>query len=159
MQNIKSTLLKTKEFMTYLCGCHGNLVIIATMYVADTYCPKEAPCQIWSQYNLRQRSYKIRKLMSPFQLAKRHGTTSCHRKHLLLLKAPFVIETISCYRRYYLFLETPLAIETTSCYRKHRLLSKDIFVRLRASYRTGFWSAQVIVQSRYYSTWHHCPSL
>ena len=46
MQNIKSTQLKTKEFMTYLCGCYGNLVIIATRYAADTYCPKEAPCQI-----------------------------------------------------------------------------------------------------------------
>ena len=28
---------KTNELLTYLCGCHGNLVTIATRY-----CPKEA---------------------------------------------------------------------------------------------------------------------
>ena len=53
-----SIQLKTKELGTYYCGCHGNLVTIATRYVADAYCPKEPPYQIWTQYDLRQRSYK-----------------------------------------------------------------------------------------------------
>ena len=35
--------LKTKELLTYYCGCHGNLVIIAMRYMADAYCPKEIP--------------------------------------------------------------------------------------------------------------------
>ena len=35
-----------KELLTYLCGYYGNLVIIAGRYVADAYCPREAPCQI-----------------------------------------------------------------------------------------------------------------
>ena len=46
MPNIKSMQLKTKELLTYFCGYRGNLVAIATKYVADAYCPKEAPCQI-----------------------------------------------------------------------------------------------------------------
>ena len=29
--------LKTKELLTYHCGCHGNLVNIVTRYVADAY--------------------------------------------------------------------------------------------------------------------------
>ena len=61
-----SIQLKTKELLTYCCGCHGNLVTIATRYVADAiatryvadaYCPKEPPYQIWTQYDLRQMSY------------------------------------------------------------------------------------------------------
>ena len=38
---IKSIQLKTKELLTYFCGYHGNLVTIATRYVADAYCPKK----------------------------------------------------------------------------------------------------------------------
>ena len=45
MLNMKSIRLKTKELLTYHCGCDGNLVIIAMSYVAD-YCPKEAPYQV-----------------------------------------------------------------------------------------------------------------
>ena len=30
---------KTKELMTYYCGCHGNLVTIAIRFVANVYCP------------------------------------------------------------------------------------------------------------------------
>ena len=123
--------VKTKELLTYLCGYHSNLVTTAMRYVADAYCLKEAPCQIWNQYDLRQRSYKVRKLMSPVQLAKHHGTTSCHWKRLLSSKAPLVIGATSCWDL--LLSETPLVIETTSCYRKHLLLSKDLFVRFRAS--------------------------
>ena len=59
--------------------------------------------------------------MSPFQLAKHHGTTSCHRKYLSL---PLVIGNTSCYRDYLLLSKTPLVIETTSRYRKHLLLSR-----------------------------------
>ena len=39
--NMDAIGLKTKELLTYHYGCHGNLVIIATRYVADAYCPKE----------------------------------------------------------------------------------------------------------------------
>ena len=45
--------IKTRELFGYYSGCHGNLVAIATMYVADAYYPKEAPCQIQNQYHLR----------------------------------------------------------------------------------------------------------
>ena len=41
MPNMNSTQPKTKQLVTYYCGCHGNLVTIATRYVADAYCPKE----------------------------------------------------------------------------------------------------------------------
>ena len=46
MPVIKSIRLKTKLSLTYHCGCHGNLGIIAASYVADVYCAKEVPCQI-----------------------------------------------------------------------------------------------------------------
>ena len=36
-----SILLKTKELLRYLCGCHGNIVTITTEYVADAYYPKD----------------------------------------------------------------------------------------------------------------------
>ena len=32
-------------------------VTIATRYVANVYCPKEALCQMWTQYGLKQTSY------------------------------------------------------------------------------------------------------
>ena len=60
MSHKDSIGLTTKELLTYYCGCHGNLVTIATRYVADAYCPKEPPYQIWTQSNLRQRSYKAK---------------------------------------------------------------------------------------------------
>ena len=41
----------------YHCDCHGNSVTIASRYVADAYLPKEPPYQIWTQSNLRQKSY------------------------------------------------------------------------------------------------------
>ena len=47
--------LKTNELLTYHCG-----VTMAMRYVADAYCPKEPPYQIWMQYNLRQWSNKCR---------------------------------------------------------------------------------------------------
>ena len=40
----------------YHCGFHGNLVTIATRFVAEAYHPKEPPYQIWIQYDTRQRS-------------------------------------------------------------------------------------------------------
>ena len=43
--NIKSIQLETKELLTYHCGCQGNLVI-AMRYVTAAYYSKEAPCQI-----------------------------------------------------------------------------------------------------------------
>ena len=52
--------LKTKELLMHHCGCHGNLVSIAMMYMADAYPPKERPYEIWTQCNLRQRSYKVK---------------------------------------------------------------------------------------------------
>ena len=44
MLNMGSIGRKTKELLTDHCGCHGNLVTIATRYVGDAYCLKEAPC-------------------------------------------------------------------------------------------------------------------
>ena len=38
--------LKTKEVLRYHCGCHSNIVTIATEYVVDACYPKEALCQI-----------------------------------------------------------------------------------------------------------------
>ena len=37
---------KTKELLTYYCSCQGNLVTIATRYVADAFCPKEPLYQL-----------------------------------------------------------------------------------------------------------------
>ena len=56
MPNMDSIWPKIKEFVTYYCGCHGNLVTIATRILADAYCPKEPPYQVWTQCNFRQRS-------------------------------------------------------------------------------------------------------
>ena len=42
-------IILDKELLTYHCGCHGNLVAIATRYVDDAYHPKEPPYQIWTQ--------------------------------------------------------------------------------------------------------------
>ena len=82
-------------------------------HVADALCPKEAPCQILSQHDLRQRSYKVRNLMS-FQLAKHHGTTSCYQKHLLLLRL-LVIGSTLCYLDYLLLLRVLLVVERRFC--------------------------------------------
>ena len=41
MPNIQPIELKTEELLTYLCGYHGNLVIIVTRYVADAIVPKK----------------------------------------------------------------------------------------------------------------------
>ena len=57
MPNMSSIQLKAKELLMFHSGCHGNWVTIAARYVADSYCPKQPPCQIWTQYNLRQVSY------------------------------------------------------------------------------------------------------
>ena len=46
MPNVDSIWLKTRELLTYHCGCHSNLVIIATRYEADVYHPKKGPYQI-----------------------------------------------------------------------------------------------------------------
>ena len=35
----------------------GNQVTIATKYVTNVYCHKEALCQMWTQYGLKQTSY------------------------------------------------------------------------------------------------------
>ena len=55
-----SIQIKTKELLTYHCSCHGNLVTIATINVADAYHLIEPSYQIWTQYDLRQRSYKVK---------------------------------------------------------------------------------------------------
>ena len=46
MPNVDSIWLKTKELLTYHYGCHSNQVTIATKYVTNVYCPKEALYQI-----------------------------------------------------------------------------------------------------------------
>ena len=55
--NVNPIHLKTKMLLMYHCGCHGNPVTIAMRYVADPCHPKEPPYQIWTQYDIRQRSY------------------------------------------------------------------------------------------------------
>ena len=42
MANMISIGLKAKEVLWHHCSYHGNLVTIATRYVANAYCPKEA---------------------------------------------------------------------------------------------------------------------
>ena len=46
MPNVKSIRFKTKELLKHHCGCHGNLVTIATRYVSDAYHPMKASYQI-----------------------------------------------------------------------------------------------------------------
>ena len=83
-----------------------------------------------------QRSYKAGKLMSLFQLAKHHGTTSCYRKYLLLSGLPLVIENTSCYRDYLFSSETPLVIGSTSCCRDHLFLWEGpLVIESTSSYR------------------------
>ena len=53
---------KTKELVTFSCGCHGNLVTIAMRFVANAYCNKEPPYQIWNQYNSLQ--FKTKELLT-----------------------------------------------------------------------------------------------
>ena len=55
-----SIRLKTKELLMYHCGCYGSQVTIARRYVADAYRPIEPAYQIWTQYDLRQKSYKVK---------------------------------------------------------------------------------------------------
>ena len=55
-----SIQFKSKELLTYHCGCHGNLVTTETRYVADAYRLIEPPYQILTQYDLRQRCYKVK---------------------------------------------------------------------------------------------------
>ena len=38
--NMGSIRPKTKELLTYYCGCHGNLVTIAARYVVDAFVPR-----------------------------------------------------------------------------------------------------------------------
>ena len=40
MLNMGSIGLETNELLTYQSGCHGNLVTIATRYVANAHSPK-----------------------------------------------------------------------------------------------------------------------
>ena len=72
---------EAKELVTYYCGCHGNIVTIATRYVADAYCPKEHPYQIWTQYDLRQRSYKAKCIRLRLRLADSRLTLSSSNYH------------------------------------------------------------------------------
>ena len=75
-------------------------------------------------------SYKVRKLI---QLAKCHGTTSCHRKHILsseyLLSsgASLIIEKTSRHREYFSSSGVPLIIGKTSRHREY-LLSLEVFL-------------------------------
>ena len=43
MPNMDSIRPKTKELVTYYCDSHGNLVTIATRFLADAYCPTKPP--------------------------------------------------------------------------------------------------------------------
>ena len=52
MPNMDSIRHKTKELLTYHCGCYGKLVTIAMEYVAGVYHPIKLPYQIWTQSDL-----------------------------------------------------------------------------------------------------------
>ena len=41
MPNMNSIPLMTKELLRYHCGCYGNIVTVATGYLADAYYSKE----------------------------------------------------------------------------------------------------------------------
>ena len=56
MLNIDSIRLQTKELLRFHSGRQGNHVTMARRYVTDSYCPKEPPYQISTQYDLRQRN-------------------------------------------------------------------------------------------------------
>ena len=45
MPNVDSIWLKTNKLLSYHYGCHSNLVIIATRYVADAYHPNKGSCK------------------------------------------------------------------------------------------------------------------
>ena len=82
---------KAKELLTYRCGCHGNLVTIATMHVADTYRPIEPPYQIWTQYDLLCNSFvKTKELQSKMYLTQTHRLglidSLAHKSGQLILK-------------------------------------------------------------------------
>ena len=57
-----SIRLKTKELLIHHCSCHGNLVTIATKYVAYAYCPKEPA------YNMDSIRVKTKELQSKMYL-------------------------------------------------------------------------------------------
>ena len=47
----------TNALLMFHSGCHGNQVSTVMKYEADAYCPKEPLYKMWTQYDLRQRSY------------------------------------------------------------------------------------------------------
>ena len=53
MPNMNSIQFKTHELLRYHFYCLGNLVTIATRYVADAYHHKEALYLISTQYDLK----------------------------------------------------------------------------------------------------------
>ena len=141
MANVISIGRKTKEFLTYHCGCHGNLVTIATRYVADAYCPKEAQCQILNQYGLRQRSYKVRKLISAGKVSWDHFLSSeaplifektfRHWEYLLSSGVPLIIGKTSRHWEFLLSSGVPLIIRSTS-YHQEYLLSSGVSLIIRS---------------------------
>ena len=48
-------------------------------YMADAYCPREPPYQIWTQYDLRQRSYKAKCVRLRLKLI--HSDSLTHWTH------------------------------------------------------------------------------
>ena len=67
-----SVKLKTKELLTYHCGCHGNLVTTVTKYVADAYRLMEPPYYIWTK-----------ELQSKMYLTQTQTQTQTHRLRLI----------------------------------------------------------------------------
>ena len=57
LPNMNSIGLTTKKLWMFHFGCHGNQVSIAMRYEADAYCPSQALCQLWTQYNITQINY------------------------------------------------------------------------------------------------------
>ena len=67
MPNMDLIRPKTKELLSYYCGCHGNLVTIATRHVADAYRPIEPPIP-----NLDSIRLKTKELQSKMYLTQTH---------------------------------------------------------------------------------------
>ena len=49
--------LKANELLTFYIGCYGNQLTIATMVVANVFCPKKALYHKKAQYDVRKMSY------------------------------------------------------------------------------------------------------
>ena len=108
--NVDSIWLKKKDLLSYRCGCHGNLVTIATRYATDAYLPKEPPYQIGTQSN-----FKTKELLTYH--CGSHG-------NLVTIATRYVADA-------YRLIEPPCQIWTQYDLRQRSYKVKCIWLRLR----------------------------